>query len=206
MDWRGVRRAGGAPRRRLLCRVTAATALAAAVSGCVTGADSGARTALTGLSATSVAFESIDGPPPAVFSRMVATLSDEATAQHVTVVSRTGPATYRVRAYVSATVNRGKTSFVWVWDIYDADRQRALRIAGEEPAAAGRHRDAWALADDQVVRRIARSGMERVAAFLSEPRSGGSAIASGPGLLTFALARGDTPEVAGIVARPGASP
>jgi hypothetical protein len=206
MDWRGVRRAGGAPRRRLLCRVTAATALAAAVSGCVTGADSGARTALTGLSATSVAFESIDGPPPAVFSRMVATLSDEATAQHVTVVSRTGPATYRVRAYVSATVNRGKTSFVWVWDIYDADRQRALRIAGEEPAAAGRHRDAWALADDQVVRRIARSGMERVAAFLSEPRSGGSAIASGPGLLTFALARGDTPEVAGIAARPGASP
>ena len=206
MDWRGVRRAGGAPRRRLSCRVAAAAALAAAVSGCVTGADSGARTALTGLSATSVAFESIDGPPPAVFSRMVATLSDEATAQHVTVVSRTGPATYRVRAYVSATVNRGKTSFVWVWDIYDADRQRALRIAGEEPAAAGRHRDAWALADDQVVRRIARSGMERVAAFLSEPRSGGSAIASGPGLLTFALARGDTPEVAGIVARPGASP
>jgi hypothetical protein len=206
MDWRGVRRAGGAPRRRLLCRVAAATALAAAVSGCVTGADSGARTALTGLSATSVAFESIDGPPPAVFSRMVATLNDEATAQRVTVVSRTGPATYRVRAYVSATVNRGKTSFVWVWDVYDADRQRALRIAGEEPAAAGRHRDAWALADDQVVRRIARSGMERVAAFLSEPRSGGSAIASGPGLLTFALARGDTPEVAGIVARPGASP
>lgn len=153
-----------------------------------------------------VAFESIDGPPPAVFSRMVATLNDEAAAQHVTVVSRTGPATYRVRAYVSATVNRGKTSFVWVWDVYDADRQRALRIAGEEPAAAGRHRDAWALADDQVVRRIARSGMERVAAFLSEPRSGGSAIASGPGLLTFALAHGDTPEVAGIAARPGASP
>jgi hypothetical protein len=27
-----------------------------------------------------------------------------------------------------------------------------------------------------------------------------------PGLLTFALARGDTPEVAGIAARPGASP
>ena len=206
MDWRGVRRAGGAPRRRLLCRVTAAAALAAAVSGCVTGADSGARTALTGLSATSVAFESIDGPPPAVFSRMVATLNDEATAQRVIVVSRNGPATYRVRAYVSATVNRGKTSFVWVWDVYDADRERALRITGEEPAAAGRYRDAWALADDQVVRRIARSGMERVAAFLSEPRSGGSAIASGPGLLTFALARGDTPEVAGNAARPGASP
>ena len=44
------RRAGGAPRRRLSCRVAAAAALAAAVSGCVTGADSGARTALTGLS------------------------------------------------------------------------------------------------------------------------------------------------------------
>jgi hypothetical protein len=137
---------------------------------------------------------------------MVATLNDEAAAQRLNVVSRAGPATYRVRAYVSAVVNRGKTSFVWVWDVYDAERQRALRVAGEEPAAAGRHRDAWAAADEQVVRRMARSGVERVAAFVSEPRSGGIAIASGPGLLTFALARDDTPEAASIVARPGAAP
>jgi hypothetical protein len=207
MDWRGVWRAGGAPCWRLSGRVAAITALAVTVSGCVTGADSGARIALNnGLTGATVAFESIDGPPPAVFSRMVATLNDEAAAQRLNVVSRAGPATYRVRAYVSAVVNRGKTSFVWVWDVYDAERQRALRVAGEEPAAAGRHRDAWAAADEQVVRRMARSGVERVAAFLSEPRAGGIAIASGPGLLTFALARDDTPEAAGIVARPGAAP
>src|SRR6185503_11219379 len=147
MDWRGVQRAGGAPCWRLSGRVAAITALAVTVSGCVTGADSGARIALNnGLTGATVAFESIDGPPPAVFSRMVATLNDEAAAQRLNVVSRAGPATYRVRAYVSAVVNRGKTSFVWVWDVYDAERQRALRVAGEEPAAAGRHRDAWAAA------------------------------------------------------------
>jgi hypothetical protein len=207
MDWRGGRRASGAPYWRLAGRVAAIAALTLAVSGCVTGADSGTRIALNNaLSGATVAFESIDGPPPAVFNRMVATLNDEAMAQRLNVVSRSGPATYRVRAYMSAIVNRGKTSFVLVWDVYDADRQRALRIAGEEPAATGRHRDAWAAADEQVVRRMARSGMERFAAFLSEPRSGGTAIASGPGLLTFALARDDTPEAAGIMARPGTAP
>jgi len=207
MDWRGVRRGGGVPCERLLGRAAAIAALAAVVSGCVTGADSGTGIALSNsLSGATVAFESIDGPPPPVFSRMVATLNDEATARRLNVVSRAGPASYRVRAYVSAVVNRGKTSFVWVWDVYDADRQRALRIAGEEPAAAGRHRDAWGAADEQVIRRMARSGMERFTAFLSEPRSGGTAIASGPGLLTFALARDDTPEAAGIVAQPGTAP
>src|SRR5262245_57651417 len=206
MDWRGVRRAVGAPCCHLSGRVAAIAMLAAAVSGCVTGADSGTRLALNNLSGATVAFESIDGPPPAVFSRMVATLNDEAMTRRLNVVSRADPATYRVRAYVSAVVNRGKTSFVWVWDVYDGDRQRALRISGEEPAAVGRHRDAWAAADEQVVRRMARGGMEGIAAFLSEPRSGGTAMASGPALPTFPLARDDAPEALALMARPGAAP
>jgi hypothetical protein len=175
----------------------------------VTGADSAARFAASrpaGLPGPTVAFESIDGPPPAVFSRMVATLNEEATSHRLTVVSRSGPATYRVRGYVSAVVDRGKTAFVWVWDVYDADKQRALRIAGEEPAGPGRHRDAWAAADEQVVRHIARSGLQRIAAFLNEPQPAGSAPASTPGTWSFAAARGDAPAAAGIAARPGFAP
>jgi hypothetical protein len=115
-----------------------------------------------------VAFESIDGPPPAVFQKLVATLDSEAAARRVPVVSRTEPATYRVRGYVSAMVERRGVSFAWVWDIYDADKRRALRIAGEEPAAA-RPRDTWSAADEAVLRRIARKGVEGIAAFLGSP-------------------------------------
>jgi hypothetical protein len=115
-----------------------------------------------------VAFETIDGPPPAVFQRLVATLNDEATARRLPVVSRAEPATYRIRGYVSAVVDRRKVSFAWVWDVYDADKRRALRIAGEEPAE-GRPRDAWSAANATVLRRIAQNGMDGIAAFLGTP-------------------------------------
>ena len=54
----------------------------------------------------------------------------------------TSAATYRVRGYVSALVERDKTTFAWVWDVYDTDKRRALRLSGEEPAAAIRRRGA----------------------------------------------------------------
>lgn len=207
MQWGGVGRAPVAPPWRLSRHIVAAAILGVTVSGCVTGIDSGARLALGDsppLAGATVAFELIDGPPPAVFERLVATLNDEASARRVAVVSRAGPATYRVRGYVSAMVNRGKTSFVWVWDVYDAEKQRALRVAGEEPAAASRHRDTWKAADDRVIRRMAGSGMERIAAFLNDPPRA-TALASAPNFLPLLEARSDTPEAAGIVRSASAS-
>ena len=65
-------------------------------------------------------------------------------------MSREGSASYRVRSYLAAQVSRGRTTIAWVWDVYDRDQQRALRLSGEEPAGkAGR--DAWAAADDRGV-------------------------------------------------------
>jgi hypothetical protein len=121
---------------------------------------------------STIAFESIDGPPPGVFRKLVATLAEEAEAHRVMVVSRESAASYRVRSYLSAHVERGKTTIAWVMDVYDTDKRRALRITGEEPAGqhAGRAaRDAWTGADDKVLRQIARTGMERIAAFLASP-------------------------------------
>ena len=94
-----------------------------------------------------MAFESIDGPPPQVFDRMVSVLDSESKLRNLSIVSREGGASYRVRSYLSAQVVRGKTVIAWVWDVYDNNQQRALRLSGEEPAGkAGR--DAWAAADD----------------------------------------------------------
>jgi hypothetical protein len=64
-----------------------------------------------------------------------------------------------VRFYLAAQVVRGKTMIAWVWDVYDRDQQRALRLSGEEAASKAPGRDAWAAADDMILRKIAQAGL-----------------------------------------------
>jgi hypothetical protein len=147
--------------RRAGSRVLAAVLLAAtcALGGCAGGgaASNSYAMAPSGGSGATVAFESIDGPPPQVFDRMVGVLDSESKLRSLSVVSREGAAAYRVRSYLSAQVVHGKTMIAWVWDIYDANQQRALRLSGEEPAAKV-GRDPWMAADDLVLRKIAQAG------------------------------------------------
>lgn len=120
----------------------------------------------TGFGPT-VAFESVDGPPPQVFDRLVRALETESAGRSFTVVSREASAAYRVRSYLSAQVARGgKTTIAWVWDVYDRDQQRALRLSGEEPAGKS-GRDAWNAADDQMMRKIAQAGLGGLSAVMS---------------------------------------
>ncbi|MDA9501679.1 hypothetical protein [Bradyrhizobium sp. CCBAU 11357] len=149
--------------RRAGSRVLAVMLLAAAAAlgGCAGGGGSAANSYAMAPSAGSgatVAFESIDGPPPQVFDRMVGVLDSESKLRSLSVVSREGTAAYRVRSYLSAQLVRGKTVIAWVWDVYDANQQRALRLSGEEPTSAKAGRDAWAAADDLVLRKIAQAG------------------------------------------------
>src|ERR1051326_8662378 len=202
----GVRRAFCAPTRlsRLrLSRWIGAALIAAFTAGC--SSQQAAR--LTPISTAAVpnatiTFESIDGPPPEVFRKLVASRNDEAASRQVPVVPRQAAATYRVRGYVTALADRDKTAFAWVWDIYDTDKHRALRITGEEPGAARHGRDAWTAADEQVLRGISRAGMERIATFLNAPNQApgqtpGEPPAPGP-LLPTLVSTDDSPEAAGI--------
>lgn len=145
---------------RAMSRAAIAAVLLAAfaLGGCAsTGSSSGAFALASGGPAT-VAFESIDGPPPQVFDRMVSVLDSESKLRNLAIVSRQSAATYRVRSYLSAQVVRGRTVIAWVFDVYDGSQQRALRLSGEEPAGKG-GRDAWAHADDMVLRKIAQAGL-----------------------------------------------
>ncbi len=72
-----------------------------------------------------------------------------------------------MRGYLAAQVVRGRTHISWVWDVYDDDRLRSLRIIGEE--AGSRGGDPWSAADEAMLRRIARASMDRLAAFLANP-------------------------------------
>ena len=115
-----------------------------------------------------VAFDSLDGLPPNQFQHLVKNLNDEAQSRRLAVISREQPSAYRVRGYLAATVAKHQTTISWVWDVFDQDEHRALRISGEETAKV-RHKGAWTAADDAMLRRIAQSSMEQLAAFLTSP-------------------------------------
>jgi hypothetical protein len=161
---------------------------AAALGGCAGNgaAGSGSYAMASTGSGPTVAFESIDGPPPQVFDRMVSVLDSESKLRNLSIVSREGAASYRVRSYLSAQVVRGKTVIAWVWDVYDNNQQRALRLSGEE-AAGKAGRDAWAAADDLVLRKIAQAGLSGLSGMINGipdaapapgPVRGGPAVAS----------------------------
>jgi len=154
-----------------------------------------------------VAFESIDGPPPALFNKLVANLNQEAQARRLAVTSRESPSAYRVRGYLAAEVAKGTTTISWVWDVFDGDQHRALRITGAE-TEKGRPRDAWSVADDAMLQRIARSSMDQLAAFLTSPAVVPNAPASAPAQVALIGDHDTTPEAAGIfrIFRPQAGP
>ena len=182
------RTAGSAATRAL--RAAMLLAVLCALGGCASGGAGNNSFAMAGAGGgATVTFESIDGPPPQVFDRMVNLLDSESKLRNVAIVSRDGSASYRVRSYLAAQVSRGRTTIAWVWDVYDRDQQRALRLSGEEPAGkAGR--DAWAAADDVVLRRIAQAGVTGLSGMINgtapaeapavppAPRGRGPAVAS----------------------------
>src|SRR5438093_11666521 len=150
----------------VMARFGAVTVSALALAGCA--GDAAPILMEAQLRGPSIAFESIDGPPLPIFQRLVADLAAEAEQRQVLVVSRAGQPAYRVRGYLAALLSHGKTHIGWVWDVYDAQKQRAFRIAGEE-VFPGKSADPWAPLDDAMLSRIARTSMDRLVTFLGAP-------------------------------------
>jgi hypothetical protein len=139
---------------------------ACGLGGCAGGSANNSFAMASNSSGPTVAFESIDGPPPQVFERMVSMLDSESKLRSLSIVSREGTAAYRVRGYLAAEVNHGRTTIAWVWDVYDQNQQRTLRLSGEETAGkAGR--DAWASVDDLVLRKIAQAGLSGLSGMIT---------------------------------------
>ena len=153
-----------------------------------------------------VAFDSLDGLPPSQFQRLVKNLNDEAQSRRLAVISRDQPSAYRVRGYLATTVVKHQTTVSWVWDVFDQDEHRALRISGEEVVKV-RPKDAWAAADDAMLQRIAQSSMEQLAAFLTSPAVAPGIAPAEPQIAVIG-ASDSSPEAAGIfrIFRPQADP
>ena len=165
MEWRGRSRATGTACFGKTSGSLLAAACALMLAGC--NPDSQGVSAAQPRGAT-VAFESVDGLPPGQFRKLVQNLNDEAQSRRLAVTSREQPSAYRVRGYLAIKLAKQQTTVTWVWDVFDQNEQRALRISGEE-TAKGRHRDAWAAADDAMLGRIASASMDQLAAFLTSP-------------------------------------
>jgi hypothetical protein len=178
-----IRTARTAPRSAIAALLLAMTC---GLGGCAGGGGVEGAFAQAG-NGTTVAFESIDGPPPQVFDRMVGVLDSESKLRSLSIVSRESAASYRVRSYLAAQVSRGHATIAWVWDVYDRNQQRALRLSGEEPAGkAGR--DPWAAADDLVLRRIAQAGLSGLSSMVNGTAPADVAPPSAPELRGPAVA------------------
>jgi len=145
-----------------------------------------------------VAFESIDGPPPQVFQRLVKVLETEGTTRHMSVVSRDANPSYRVRSYYAAQVKRGthNASIAWVWDVYSGDQSRAVRLSGTEPAGTA-GADVWDTADDQVLRRISQAGLSGLTNLVNggaEPAQSAPPVPEAADPAVAALPAAGTPE------------
>jgi len=133
---------------------------------------------------------------------MVSVLDSESKLRNLSIVSREGRASYRVRSYLSAQVVRGKTVIAWVWDVYDNNQQRALRLSGEE-AAGKAGRDAWAAADDLVLRKIAQAGLSGLSGMINGTPDAAPAAAPdrrGPAVASIqsSVPAQDAPDVAAL--------
>ena len=200
MEWGSGRRTTG-ELRRVGCLGSLLTVLCALARGC--NPDNQGLSAVQPRGAT-VAFDSLDGLPPGQFQKLVGDLNEEAQSRRLAVISREQPSAYRVRGYLAVKVTKRQTTVAWVWDVFDQSEQRVLRISGEETAKI-RSRDAWAAADDAMLRRIASTSVEQLAAFLTAPEvAPGTAPSIAEPHVAMATPAESSPEAAGIfrVSRP----
>lgn len=194
MQWCWGERAGRGARRMWRPGVALSALCALALAACNLDDH---PTALNGQPrGATVAFESIDGMPPGQFQDLVHALDSEAQTRRLAVMSRESPSAYRVRGYLAASAAKRQTTISWVWDVFDGDGRRALRIAGAE-TAKGRPHDAWSAADDVMLRRIASNSMDQLAAFLTSPEVA-PGTPDGEPRMALAATRESSPEANGI--------
>ena len=127
---------------------------------------------------STIAFERVDGLPPAVFDRYVRKLNEEAEARRVPVVTREGFAPYRIKGYASVWTRGRQATMSWVWEVFDSNGERVVRLSGDEKAGTA-GRDAWQAVNDEVLARAARSGMEQLSVYFRGPDTPAPVVASG---------------------------
>lgn len=126
-----------------------------------------------------IAVESITGAPGAIAPGFNAAFVEAANARQIELVGSKAGARYRIKGYLSAEPTEGgKTELTFVWDVFDATKQRAQRLTGATVARSGSGSDPWSAVDQAVVTRAASDSMDVIAGFLRDSGAVGAATAA----------------------------
>lgn len=113
----------------------------------------------------SVALASVEGAPDAVAARFSHMFNKAAETRDMALTD-IPRANYLVRGYLSAYPVEGGTEIGYVWDIFDARKQRTQRVT-DAIFIKAKNEDAWALADDPLLASLATKSVDDLAGFLA---------------------------------------
>ncbi len=133
-----------------------------------------------------MAFASIDGAPETITTRLKQDMASEAATRQITITDPT-VARYLVRGYLDAYPTETGTSVHYVWDVFDATKQRMQRLDDAFDLPKSRTDDPWGGVNDEVLAGIASKSTDDLAVLLGktpeasgEPSKTATLAAPGP--------------------------
>ncbi len=155
--------------------------LALALAGCQETTQTAARPRVD-APGIPVSVQSISGAPDDVTANFTGLLNEAAAERRMEIVPGDKPARFRVKGYLTAQPTEdGQTALAFVWDVYDASKQRAQRVQGESLGKRGGGSDPWAGIDRTVVAKAASDSMDAIAGFLVTMPPEAAPLAGGTG-------------------------
>lgn len=122
--------------------------------------------ARSALPVGSVAFAPVVGASPDMVGAMTDRLGRQATARGIALATGAVQPAHTLRGYFSAFTDKGHTTVVYVWDVFDARGNRVHRIQGQEIVAGGRGQG-WSNVTPTAMDRIADRTVADLAGWLA---------------------------------------
>jgi len=189
---------------------------AGALSGCVDGDAPAPETTARvhaanmprrpGVSPTgaSVALTTFGGAPQQLADQFKASFGQEAKGRQITL-AETNKANYLVRGYLNAFPEGPGTTVAFVFDVFDAKRQRAQRIEDQVSVNAAAA-DPWSVVDPTVLAAVAARSADDLADFLTNTPEAIAANGEKPAAANHQVAEGDGGQTVIAATPPAAAP
>ena len=115
---------------------------------------------------TRLRFDPIVGATVDVATPLTERLAQRARARGIRLAGNTDPSTTHVlKGYFSTLTEGGRTTVIYVWDVYDPSGNRLHRINGQQKAPAGGG-EGWAAVPPATMQAIADSTIDQLASWL----------------------------------------
>ena len=115
---------------------------------------------------TRLRFDPIVGATVDVATPLTERLAQRARARGIRLAGNTDPSTTHVlKGYFSTLTEGGRTTVIYVWDVYDPSGNRLHRINGQQKAPAGGG-EGWAAVSPATMQTIADSTIDQLASWL----------------------------------------